>query len=239
MERYERIEKAIKNSGKQKSQIAKECGVANSAVSQWISGETKSLKPENLFALENSTGFSARWLAIGEGPERMVSEIEIRERLSPRGSHTPADSDEVYVPVYKEVELSAEAGTTAIQESSGHQIRFAISTLRECGVQPENAVAAHVTGTSMEPRISEGSTIGIDTGMTSIVDGEIYAIDHDDMLRVKFLYRMPGGSVRLRSENSEEHPDEILKPKELGSLKIIGMVFWWSTVRRKRIATLR
>ena len=51
MFRQERIAKAIAASGKQKQQIATECGVSNASVSQRISGESKSMKPENLYAL--------------------------------------------------------------------------------------------------------------------------------------------------------------------------------------------
>jgi SOS-response transcriptional repressor LexA len=74
MDRHERIAKAIAASGKKKGEIATACGVANSAVTQWISGESKSLRPENLYALAKATGFRAEWLAIGEGPERDPSE---------------------------------------------------------------------------------------------------------------------------------------------------------------------
>ncbi|WP_256831687.1 LexA family transcriptional regulator [Pseudomonas sp. Pse1] len=74
MERHERIAKAIAASGKKKGEIATACGVANSAVTQWISGESKSLRPENLYALAKATGFRAEWLAIGEGPEKESSE---------------------------------------------------------------------------------------------------------------------------------------------------------------------
>jgi SOS-response transcriptional repressor LexA len=74
MERHERIAKAIAASGKKKGEIAAACGVANSAVTQWISGESKSLRPENLYALAKATGFRAEWLAIGEGPEKESSE---------------------------------------------------------------------------------------------------------------------------------------------------------------------
>ncbi|WP_163028153.1 LexA family protein, partial [Pseudomonas viridiflava] len=70
MNRHERIARAIALSGKKKGEIAAACGVANSAVTQWVSGESKSLRPENLYALARATGFRAEWLAIGEGPER-------------------------------------------------------------------------------------------------------------------------------------------------------------------------
>ena len=70
MERYERLAKAIEASGKKKVQIARECGVSASAVTQWLSGESKSLKPESVYALAEATGFNAEWLAMGTGPER-------------------------------------------------------------------------------------------------------------------------------------------------------------------------
>ncbi|ANI04188.1 LexA family protein [Pseudomonas putida] len=67
MNRPERIAKAIKHSKKLKKEIARECGVTPSAVTQWITGDSKSMRPENLFALAQATGVSAEWLANGTG----------------------------------------------------------------------------------------------------------------------------------------------------------------------------
>lgn len=86
MERYERVAKAIAASGKRKSQIATECGVSNSAVSQWLSGESKSLKPESIYALAKATGFRAEWLALGEGPEREPDMSNVELALQPTRS---------------------------------------------------------------------------------------------------------------------------------------------------------
>lgn len=41
--------------------------VTPSAVTQWITGDSKSMRPENLFALAQATGVSAEWLANGTG----------------------------------------------------------------------------------------------------------------------------------------------------------------------------
>ncbi|WP_016969329.1 LexA family protein [Pseudomonas tolaasii] len=86
MERHERIARAIQVSGKKKGEIASLCGVANSAVTQWITGESKSLRPENLYALAKATGFRAEWLAIGEGDERDASESNISPASQPTKS---------------------------------------------------------------------------------------------------------------------------------------------------------
>lgn len=67
MTRHERIAHAIKHSKKLKKDIARECGVSPSAVTQWVTGDSKGLKPENLFALARATGVSAEWLADGAG----------------------------------------------------------------------------------------------------------------------------------------------------------------------------
>ncbi|KPA87044.1 SOS response transcriptional repressor, RecA-mediated autopeptidase [Pseudomonas asplenii] len=86
MERHERIARAIKLSGKKKGEIASLCGVANSAVTQWVTGESKSLRPENLYALAKATGFRAEWLAIGEGDEQEASESNVAMAAQPTKS---------------------------------------------------------------------------------------------------------------------------------------------------------
>ncbi len=42
-------------------------GVSKAAVSQWENGDTKNLRPANLFALQNFSGYSAEWIATGAG----------------------------------------------------------------------------------------------------------------------------------------------------------------------------
>jgi phage repressor protein C with HTH and peptisase S24 domain len=60
----------------------------------------------------------------------------------------------------------------------------------------------------------------------------MYAINHGGQLRVKTLYRLPGGGVRMRSYNREEHPDEEYIAEEMiaKEIIIIGKVFWYSVL---------
>ena len=140
---------------------------------------------------------------------------------------TPVEEDEVEVPFLREVELAAGSGKTYIEETSRWKLRFGKYTLRRKGVQPENAVCVVVRGNSMEPILPDGSTVGVDRGATNIVDGKVYALKDDGMLRVKTLYRLPGGMVRLRSSNRDEYSDE---ERSLDSIEIIGRVFWSSVL---------
>ncbi|WP_132436447.1 LexA family transcriptional regulator [Pseudomonas aeruginosa] len=155
--------------------------------------------------------------------------------LSPWDDRTPLDDDEVELPLYKEVELAAGSGRTTVQEIPGRKLRFSYTTLRAAGVDPAAAVCAQLKGNSMEPLIMNGATVGIDKATTRVVDGEIYALEHDGMLRVKYLYRLPGGGLRLRSFNRDEYGDEEYTPEDMQakSISIIGWVFWWSTLRSR------
>ena len=144
------------------------------------------------------------------------------------GDEDPLGEDEVSVPFLKEVELSAGPGRTAITESTGRRLRFGKQTMRSQGIDPANVVAVMVTGTSMEPILPNGATAGVDRGATRIVDGKIYAVDHDGHLRVKQVYRLGSGGLRLRSFNRDEYEDEDYSAAEVQQQKIqiIGRVFW-------------
>ena len=82
-----RIGYAIKASGKSVVAVAKELGITRPAVDQWIKGPTQNLKMENLFGLEDATGFAARWIALGDGPERInPALVAINELLAENGT---------------------------------------------------------------------------------------------------------------------------------------------------------
>lgn len=171
MERHERIARAIQVSGLKKGEIAAQCNVANSAVTQWLSGESKSLKPENLFALAKATGFSAQWLAIEEGPERIESNVEVGpDILSP----------------YREIQIvgTAQMGTEgywyALDEADG---------IVEVPSRDPGAYALRLKGDSMAPAIRSG-WIAVCEPNGRLVPGEyvmIRLVDGECMLK-ELLY---------------------------------------------------
>ena len=211
--------------------LAEKLGVTQGAVAHWLSGRREP-DLETIGRILSSLGLPP--LQMVDTPARTIeSNAELIGMLSGWDSSTPLHDDEVAIPLYKEVEMAAGHGATEVVEVPGRLLRFAKSTLREAGVLESNAACATVSGRSMERLIMDGATIGIDRGTTNIIDGEIYAFDHDGMLRVKYLYRLPGGGLRVRSENHEEYPDEIIPPEQLSHIRILGWVFWWSTIRRR------
>jgi transcriptional regulator with XRE-family HTH domain len=65
-----RIKEAREGAGLTVAGLAKKVGVSRSAVYQWESGDTKGLRPENLFAVADATGYAAKWIGTGQGTKR-------------------------------------------------------------------------------------------------------------------------------------------------------------------------
>jgi len=170
------------------------------------------------------------WLDVDRSEaQKPASNAEWLGGLDLWDEHTPLDYDEVALPFLREVKLSAGIGSSEVQENHGCKLRFARSTLKRQGVQTERAYCVTVKGNSMEPVLPDGCTVGIDTGKKDVVNGDWYAIDHHGELRIKMMYRLPGGGYRLRSFNSDEYPDEY--PVSEQELRVLGRVFWWSGLR--------
>lgn len=201
-----------------------------SYVSQLISGKTPSFGEKAARRLEMENNMPAFYL---DTPQSKTTE-NISSNIKELGSfdlwdrNTPLNSDEVAVPFYQDVRLSAGNGfADDIADYNNFKLRFCKATLRKQGVQFENAVCVIADGNSMEPVIPDGTTVGIDLGNKTIRDGKIYAINHGGLLRIKLLYNMPNEQVKIRSYNSDEHPDEIA---ELQDISVLGKVFWYSVL---------
>lgn len=191
--------------------------VSRGTVSQWVAGQNTP-KGDNLKKLASVLKCSAKWLAFGDDDDSPVYPIEAWD------SATPLHADDIELPLFREIELSAGSGRTEVIENHGAKLRFAKSSLAKQGVCEESAACCFVSGDSMEPVLPDGSTVGIDTSKKSIIDGKMYAIDYSGMLRVKLLYRIPGG-IKIRSVN-RDYDDEVITGESLDTVRIIGKVFW-------------
>lgn len=238
-----RLKQAMAEANLTQESLADRAGVSQNTIHKLISGKSQSSR--KLVEIAAALNVSPAWLGAGYGPQSNQTPAArdggplILEPLHPWDDSTVLDDDEVELPLYKEVEIAAGKGlavATAVRPVDGRKLRFSYATLRASGVDPSTAICAQITGNSQEPLIMDGSTIGIDTATTNVLDGELYALEHDGLLRVKFLYRLPGGGLRMRSYNREEHPDEEYTHDALASqqIRVLGWVFWWSTVRRRR-----
>ncbi|WP_434706691.1 helix-turn-helix transcriptional regulator [Pseudomonas sp. D4-18] len=230
----ERVKARMKALGLRATDISERTGVSRTTVSFWLSG-TNGAKGKNLLALAKTLECSPDWLSDGVGsPED--GRASTLPSIETWDDETPLDDDEVYVPFLQEVELAAGSGRFVIEESDSARLRFFKKDLRQNGVQFSNAKCVKVGGNSMLPVLRDGATVGVDIGKNSlgdIVDGDMYAINHNGQLRVKQVYRLPIG-IRLRSFNRDEHPDEDYTFQDMQDQQIVilGHVFWWAMYSR-------
>jgi phage repressor protein C with HTH and peptisase S24 domain len=219
--------------------VANQVGVNRVSVSNWETDTKNGGMPsgKHLIQLAKALRVTPEWLLTGDENEDHAAVAESSLATYGVGSFDLWDGatalldDEVEVPFFKEVELSAGNGSEVLRQDSGFKLRFAKSTLRNNNIQPELAACVSVSGNSMEPVLPDKATVGIDTGNTKVKDGEMYAIDHDGMLRIKVLHRLPGGGLRIRSFNRDDYPDEDYSADQAISIKVLGRVFWYSVLR--------
>lgn len=221
-----RLRESRKRMGLTQKAVADVVGVSFGAVSQWEQGVTMP-NGANLMALAKLYRVRPTWITTGQDAG---NEAEWAGSFDPWDSETPLGDDEVELPLFREVEMACGVGTYAVEENHGHVLRFAKSSLRRAGVDAAAAGCAFVAGDSMEPVLPDGACVGIDTANKRVRDGDMYAIDHGGLLRVKRLYRVPGGGLRASSINPA-YPDETITPEQMrDDFRVIGRVFWYSAM---------
>ena len=84
---HDRIRHVLDQTGETASGLAKKVGCSPAAVQQWLSGETKNIKNDLLFAVADATGFEARWIGTGQGPEKKREDVRA-EKLADYCDHS-------------------------------------------------------------------------------------------------------------------------------------------------------
>ena len=243
MEFKDRLKAARRHAKLNQTELAERAGITQTSISDLERGKSKA----TAFAAQIASvcGVSPMWLAEGVGEMLKGASAEPSAHPQPGvklsnietwDDTTPLPDDEVYVPFLREVELAAGSGRFVIEESDTAKLRFFKSDLRRNNVQFGNAKCVIARGNSMFPVLRDGATVGVNTGKNSfgdIVDGDLYAINHNGQLRVKQVYRLPTG-LRLRSFNRDEHPDEdyTFAEAQEQQISILGHVFWWGMFAR-------
>lgn len=218
---HERIRQARLAKKMTQLELAERVGVTPQSVQQWESHTIP--RNDRVVEVARALGVDAHWLLFGDPPIDGIKPSEHRPRgVSEWDSSTPLNDDEVEVPYYKNIELAAGHGCNGGIDNNGYKLRFSRSTLRRYGISPQDVSSFPVHGDSMEPLIPNGTTVFVNEGDKTIVDGGVYFIEQDDLLRVKVLFRQPGGKIIIRSYNSIDYPDEIA---DANSVKVVGRVF--------------
>lgn len=209
--------------------LGKQVGLTRAAISFWENGTTA---PENIahnqiVRAAEALGTSAEYLLTGKGaasPARIV--VQAR---AVSGMADEADFDEregVMLPVY-DMDVSAGPGRIVAEfAETRKKVHFARSWLRQMGVKEADVKIVKVRGESMQPTLYDDDDIMLNTKATRIRDGRVFALGYAGETRVKRLYQMAGGRLRVTSDNPDKarYPDEIIEGEALNDVLVIGQV---------------
>lgn len=123
------------------------------------------------------------------------------------------------------VRLSAGHGKDQVEvefEQTSPQA-FRAAWIRSMGLRPSALAAMTADGESMEPTIFDADSLLMDTSQVTVVDGKVYGLWYDGGERVKRLFRLPGGGLRIQSDNPRYAPIE-LPPEHSENVRVLGRV---------------
>jgi phage repressor protein C with HTH and peptisase S24 domain len=165
--------------------LGKKVGVTSVTVSKW---ELDTAKPKSQSMIKLCKFFKVdiEWLTFGRESKINlgISKLDEREEV-------------VKVPFFEEVEASAGHGCEISLENADYEFLIPQRFLKQ---QSQKLVSLKVNGDSMEPEFKDGSIICIDLNKQKIIDGRSYVVNHNGMLRLKQLEKIPD-SVIMKSYN--------------------------------------
>jgi phage repressor protein C with HTH and peptisase S24 domain len=203
-------------------------GVSRGAVGNWE--RDQGIKEENIELISRRTGVSYEWLATGRGD------------MDPSGHNGPSLSTSglVRIPDLNLFGSLGGGGLLEVISSTDSGLPTDPEQLRGYWTFPEYLVrgfkntkgiyAWEVRGDSMEPTLSGGSVVFVDTAQNTLPPDDIYALDAGDGLVVKRLKLVPRSAhVDIISDNKERYPIDRLNR---GEVRVYGRIVGWFQWRR-------
>ncbi len=171
-------------------------------------------------------GINANWLLTGEG-EMLLADV-------PHGMHEAtvmtaegALTGYVALPLYNDIHAAAGHGAVVDHERPDDALMFQESWIRhELGARPDDLCLIRVSGDSMEPTLRAGDVILVNRQACRPDREGIYILRVGDMLLVKRLQALPGGQVKITSDNAAFDSWMINLSDPGGDVVIVGRVVW-------------
>ncbi|PRG29274.1 XRE family transcriptional regulator [Burkholderia multivorans] len=232
----ERVRQRREQLGMTQQELATRVGCSQPMIKKIEAGSRTSLGRK----LANALGVTLDWLETG------VSEVSA---LTPGGQPQPDEavygkSKSIYVrpiAVYNSLEelpkettvlitrvdvaFSAGKGKEAWHVEEKEPLPFQADYIRRLDAKPANLVAVKVKGNSMEPRLFDDDTVVVDRADRRIpAGGGVFALVYSGEMLVKRLFRLPDGTIRVVSDNKEQHAPFDVPPDKLEHIDVVGRV---------------
>lgn len=214
----------------QPEQLLAELGVSHEQMQAYQEG---SRIPEATFLLRFSELTGYPLAKLSQLHELATTGLELQAALGKAQSAVQASKNEpvpgyVAIPLFNDVRAAAGAGAiNGCLEKPDDALMFKADWIRfELGARPEDLNLIRVSGDSMEPTLRAGDVVLIDHRAQRPDREGIYILRLGEMLLVKRLQALPGGMVRVVSDNPAFAPWEISLEKIGSDMAIIGRVVW-------------
>lgn len=219
----ERLKTVRESAGNDQKTMAEQLGISFRSWQDYELG--KSVPGGKVFEALVKLGFNANWLLTGEGAmQKDGGAYPLAEGLQTADMTGELGEGFVHVPRYK-VSASAGGGALIHSEQIVDHLAFRADWVKMAlGVPVSSLALINVTGDSMEPTLSNGDLILIDTSVVSVDDSGVYVLRFDGKLKVKRLHSK-ADSVDILSDNPR-YPTETLRGDLLQELNVIGRVVW-------------
>lgn len=179
--------------------LANIAGVTSSAATQWKDGPTKTLKTGPATKISAATGFSAMWIATGEGPKMAASMPPAP--VASNVADAPALAASRLVPVVGHVKGGTDGFLEEMQFPPGYGEGFV-----EFWTKDSAAYALRVKGDSMHPRYRAGEFIVVTPSIEAQPGRDVVVRMKDGRKLLKLLNWIRGDEVQLLSINNGYAP---------------------------------
>ncbi|MDO8414172.1 MAG: helix-turn-helix transcriptional regulator [Gallionellaceae bacterium] len=217
----QRLRLAREQLGLGQAEAASKFGIPISTYRKYESGPSE--PGADAVAGISRAGINANWLLTGEGKMLLteVSSARAEYQVDPT-----LDNDYVSIPLY-DVHAAAGGGALVDAEHVVDVLHFKQEWIRaELRASPDDLYLIHVDGESMEPTLRPGDIILVDKRDHSQARDGIYVLRMNGTLLVKRLQRLPGGVIKVTSDNAAYSPFEINASNADDGFAIIGRVVW-------------
>ena len=195
-----RLQKLMKERNLSIGDVSRATGAAKATVKWWVDGKTLQLKYDDAVGLAKFFGVNVDWLMSGNGPEFTADNpntVTIR-KVNLQGLCG------TYPQVTAPVEFSDESELVDTIQAGA---KWFFNNFPHYAPEDVNIVTA--TGDSMEPLISEGDLVFVDTKSRVCDRDGIYFLYLDGQYFIKRVQRSIGKKLILISENPKYRDIEI------------------------------
>lgn len=216
------------------SRWASDHGFTPSTVEEWLN-KNRTPRDASLGKLVIATGIPEEWWLQGDGPPPNIPELKVMKGFAALSERKPdphhVDQDRagyVAVPLYTDVRAAAGSGSLVEHEAADDALIFKEDWIRfALGARPQDLYLIRVAGDSMEPTLRSEDVILVDRRATRPDREGVYILRMNGMLLVKRLQALPGGLVRVMSDNPTFAPYEVaLTDLDGDKMAVIGRVIW-------------